>query len=53
MGVSRQHRVDDGKIRSRVAKMDISPVNYGSKFVRVVGNQDLTVMQVAVDKRVA
>ena len=35
MAVSRQHRVNDSKIRCRIAKMHISPINHSSKFVRV------------------
>ena len=53
MTVSRQHRVDGSKVRRGVAKVDIAPVDHTSKLVRVVGNQDLTSMQIAVDKRVA
>jgi len=52
MAVSRQHRVDDGKIRGGITKVDISPINHTGKFVCIVGDQDLTAMQVAVDKRV-
>ena len=48
MAIAGQHRVDDGKIRSRIAKMNISPINHPSEFVRVIAHQDLTSVQVAV-----
>src|SRR5213594_2455049 len=53
MAVLRQHRVNDSIIRSRIAKMNISPINHSSKFIRVVSNEDLTPVQIAMNKRVA
>ena len=53
MAVSRQHRVHDGKIRCGIAKMDIAPISNASKFMPVIANQDLTSVQITVNKRIA
>ena len=53
MAVSREHRMNDGKIRGRITEMNIAPVDHTSKFMRVFANQELTSMQIAVDKRAA
>ncbi len=52
MAISWQHRVDHCEVRSRIAKMHVTPVNDASNFMMFV-NQDLTAVQIAMNERIA